>query len=213
MADKTPGFVHLHNHTSYSLLDGAQRIDEMCARAVNDGQPAVAVTDHGNLFAAVKFHDLAVSRGIKPIIGCEAYVAPGSRRDRVTPAEGTQGAQRKPYYHLILLAENEAGYANLMKLTSLAYSEGFVTEGAFASYSADYYEQGHLAAQMAKSIEDGAYPRDIPVQHPTGGLMINLDVAAKLSSKFKVPPSVLFSGNVRKYKESWGLTVETPSMR
>ena len=107
MADKTPGFVHLHNHTTYSLLDGAQRIDEMCARAVNDGQPAVAITDHGNLFGAMAFGKKARKNGIKPIIGIEAYVAPGSRLDR-QPVP-IPGVGNKNYYHLILLAENYVG--------------------------------------------------------------------------------------------------------
>ncbi len=118
-------FIHLHNHSQFSLLDGASKLGPLLDRAVEFGMPAIAVTDHGNLFGAVKFHDLAVSRGVKPILGCEAYVAPGSRRDRLTQAVGRQGAQKKPYYHLILLAENERGYANLMKLSSLAYTEGF----------------------------------------------------------------------------------------
>jgi DNA polymerase-3 subunit alpha len=118
-------FVHLHNHSQYSLLDGASKLEDLLDRAAEDGMPALAVTDHGNLFAAVKFHDMAAARGIKPIIGCEAYVAPGDRRDKVLQAEGTQGAQKKPYYHLVLLARNQAGYANLVKLSSIAYTEGF----------------------------------------------------------------------------------------
>ena len=103
------------------------------------------------------------------------------------------------------------------KIPVLAYTEAFVPKCAFASYSADYEEQGELAAQIAKQIDDGALPRDIPVQHPTGGLMINLDVAEQLSSRFKIPPDVLFRGDVRKYKESWGLekdlTIEKRRMR
>ncbi len=77
-----PGFVHLHNHTTYSLLDGAQKIDEMCARAAADGQSAIAVTDHGNLFGALEFGRKAAAHGLKPIVGIEAYVAPGSRFER-----------------------------------------------------------------------------------------------------------------------------------
>jgi len=123
MADKTPGFVHLHNHTTYSLLDGAQRIDEMCARAVDDGQPAVAVTDHGNLFGAMEFGKKARKNGIKPIVGIEAYVAPGSRLER-QPAR-VPGVGNKNYYHLILLAENYVGYKNLIKLATAGYLDGF----------------------------------------------------------------------------------------
>jgi DNA polymerase-3 subunit alpha len=118
-------FVHLHNHSQFSLLDGASRLEDLLDKAASFGMPALAVTDHGNLFGAVKFHDMAVARGIKPIIGCEAYMAPGHRRDRSTGGSRTQGSDKKPYYHMILLAENHKGYANLVKLCSLAYTEGF----------------------------------------------------------------------------------------
>src|SRR5262245_33040734 len=110
-----PQFVHLHNHSQFSLLDGASKLDDLLDKAVSFGMPAMAVTDHGNLFGAVKFFDMASAKGIKPIIGCEAYLAPADRRDKSTQAEGTQGAQKKPYYHLILLAENDKGWANLVK--------------------------------------------------------------------------------------------------
>ncbi len=110
-------FVHLHLHSEYSLLDGACRLKELVLRVKELGQTAVAVTDHGNMFAAVEFYDAALEAGVKPIIGCEVYVAPGSRRDK-SAAEG------KPY-HLILLCENNEGYQNLIKLVSLSYTEGF----------------------------------------------------------------------------------------
>jgi len=118
-------FVHLHNHSQYSLLDGASRLECLLDKAAEFGMPAMAVTDHGNLFGAVRFFDMAVSRGIKPIIGMEAYMAPGDRRDKTRQAEGTQGRQKKPYYHQILLASNATGYANLVRLSSWAYTEGF----------------------------------------------------------------------------------------
>jgi DNA polymerase-3 subunit alpha len=123
MAKTVPGFVHLHNHTTYSLLDGAQRIDEMCARAAGDGQPAIAVTDHGNLFGAMEFGKKAKKHGVKPIVGIEAYIAPGSRLER-QPSR-VPGVGNKNYYHLILLAENYAGYKNLIKLTTAGYLDGF----------------------------------------------------------------------------------------
>jgi DNA polymerase-3 subunit alpha len=113
-------FVHLHNHTQFSLLAGAQKIDEMLDRASEFGMSAVSMTDHGNLFAAIKFYKKALKRGIRPIIGVEAYMAAGDRRDRQL-APG----QKKPYYHLVLLAENYAGYKNLLKLVSQGYREGF----------------------------------------------------------------------------------------
>ena len=112
-------FVHLHVHTQYSLLDGANRIDALVQEAKGFGMPALAITDHGNLFGAIEFYQKATAAGIKPIIGCEAYLAPKSRFDR----EG-QFAHNE-YYHLILLAADQTGYRNLLKLASLAYLEGF----------------------------------------------------------------------------------------
>ncbi len=113
-------FVHLHNHTEYSLLDGAQPIGKLVARAKELGMPAVAMTDHGNLHGAVKFYLAAENAGIKPILGCEVYVAPGSRFDR-TPG----GPGRKPYYHLTLLAATPTGFSNLTRLSTLGFLEGY----------------------------------------------------------------------------------------
>ncbi len=110
-------FVHLHLHTDYSLLDGACAIPRLMERAAELKMPAVALTDHGNLFGAVKFHSMATQHGIKPIIGCEAYVASTNRFDRTPDAD-------RPY-HLVLLCENEKGYRNLVKLASSAYIEGY----------------------------------------------------------------------------------------
>ncbi len=114
-----PSFVHLHLHTHYSLLDGATRIDELIERVRQFGMPAVAITDHGNLFGAIEFYDTATRAGVKPIIGCEVYMAPGDRRDR--ESRGMKEASN----HLLLLAQNRTGYQNLLKLTSRAYREGF----------------------------------------------------------------------------------------
>src|SRR6059036_1169285 len=111
-------FVHLHLHTEYSLLDGAVRMKELMQKAAEFGMPAVAVTDHGNLFGAIEFFQEATRAGIKPIIGCEAYVAPGSHKDR--PA-----SRRDAAYHFTLLAENETGYRNLVKLLTTAHLDGF----------------------------------------------------------------------------------------
>ena len=123
MPDPFARFVHLHNHTTYSLLDGAQRLDEMVARAAEDGQRAIAITDHGNLFGVLDFARHAERAGVQPIVGIEAYVAPGSRFDRGTPGNGA--ARQKPYHHLILLAESYQGYKNLIRLASAGYLEGF----------------------------------------------------------------------------------------
>src|SRR5919201_461424 len=113
-----PEFVHLHLHSEYSLLDGACRIEELLDRAVELQMPALAITEHGNMFSAVAFHDQARRRGINPILGCEVYVAPGDRRTR----SGTPGETAN---HLVLLAENKEGYHNLIKLVSAGYTEGF----------------------------------------------------------------------------------------
>ncbi|PYS07581.1 MAG: DNA polymerase III subunit alpha, partial [Acidobacteria bacterium] len=112
-------FVHLHVHTQYSLLDGANQIEALVQTAKGFGMPAVAITDHGNLFEAIDFYQKATAAGIKPIIGCEAYLAPKSRFDR----EGQFA--HNDYYHLILLAANRTGYQNLLKLASTAYLDGF----------------------------------------------------------------------------------------
>jgi DNA polymerase-3 subunit alpha len=111
-------FVHLHLHTEFSLLDGACRIDELLDQAQAMGMPAIGVTEHGNMFSSVAFHDAARKRGIKPILGCEVYVAPGSRLDK----NGTAGETAN---HLVLLAENEVGFKNLIKLVSYGYTDGF----------------------------------------------------------------------------------------
>jgi DNA polymerase-3 subunit alpha len=111
-----PDFVHLHGHSDYSLLDGACRIDDMVKRAAEYGMPALALTDHGNLFGAIEFVEKAKKAGIKPIVGMEAYVAPGPRGDR-TRGEGN--------FHMILLARSDEGYRNLIRLTSTAYVDGF----------------------------------------------------------------------------------------
>jgi len=111
-------FVHLHLHTEYSLLDGACRIDEVLDEAVRLKMPAVAVTEHGNMFSSVIFHDHARARGLNPILGCEVYVAPGSRHTK----SGNPGETQN---HLVLLAETNEGYHNLIKLVSAGYTEGF----------------------------------------------------------------------------------------
>src|SRR5688572_1974571 len=115
---KMSEFVHLHLHTEFSLLDGACRIDELLDQAVRLKMPAIAVTEHGNLFSSVVFHDHARARGLNPLLGCEVYVAPGGRRSRTGNPGETQN-------HLVLLAENLEGYHNLIKLVSCGYTEGF----------------------------------------------------------------------------------------
>src|SRR5436189_259465 len=111
-------FVHLHLHTEYSLLDGAIRMKELMKKAAEFKMPAVAITDHGNLFGAIEFYQEATHAGVKPIIGCEAYIAHGSHKDRPS-------SRRAAAYHFTLLAQNEAGYRNLVKLVTAAHLDGF----------------------------------------------------------------------------------------
>lgn len=115
-------FVHLHNHTHYSLLDAACTPEQLVKAAVADGHTALALTDHGVMFGAMEFYKKCKKAGIKPILGCEVYVANGSRFDR---SSGKSDTKRKNYYHLILLVKNEIGYRNLLKLTSIGHTEGF----------------------------------------------------------------------------------------
>src|SRR3954452_24194700 len=112
---ETP-FVHLHNHTDYSLLDGACEIDQLMKVCAEQNMPAVAMTDHGNLFGAVQFYNTAKAKGIHPVIGCEVYV---SQQGRLTRSESDR------YNHLVLLCENQEGYRNLIDLVSTAFLEGF----------------------------------------------------------------------------------------
>ena len=117
------GFVHLHLHTQYSLLDGANKIGDLIPRISGLGMPAVAMTDHGNMFGAVDFYRAAEQAGVQPIIGCEAYVAPKSRFDKSQAR--SDDPETAGNYHLVLLSMNETGYRNLCKLVSAAYQEGF----------------------------------------------------------------------------------------
>ena len=111
-------FVHLHVHTQYSILDGASAIKPLIKRAKTLGMPSLAITDHGNMFGVKEFHDAAVKEGVKPILGCEVYVATGSRFDKKRGREDRG-------HHLILLAKNLTGYHNLAKMVSYAFTEGY----------------------------------------------------------------------------------------
>ncbi len=144
-------FVHLHLHTEYSLLDGACRIERVVSRASELGQTALAVTDHGVMFGAVDFYKAALKAGIKPIIGCECYVAARSRHDKVHGVDSER-------YHLILLAENNEGYKNLCKLCSLGFTEGFYTKPRIDRELLEKYSGGIIALSACLA---GEIPRKL----------------------------------------------------
>ncbi|MGN1303929.1 MAG: DNA polymerase III subunit alpha [Oscillospiraceae bacterium] len=151
-------FVNLHLHSEYSLLDGACRIKDLVARAKELGQSAVAVTDHGNLYAAVEFYNAAKAQGIKPIIGCEVYVAPRSRFDKLSGIDG------KPF-HLVLLCESNEGYHNLAKLVSIGYTEGFYNKPRVDVETLRKYSKGLIAlsgciaGELPRLIANGEYEK------------------------------------------------------
>ena len=141
-------FVHLHCHSEYSLLDGANRIDDLIARALELEQPALAITDHGNLHAAWEFQDKGRKAGLRPIVGMEAYVAPGDRRQR-----GRASPEAKPYFHLVLLAADHTGYRNLVKLTSLGYTEGFYSRPRIDRELLEQYGEGLIVSSACMAGE------------------------------------------------------------
>ena len=142
-------FAHLHTHTEYSLLDGMSRIPGLVRRAAADGMPAVAITDHGNLIGAFKMHRAAREAGIKPILGCEAYVAPGSRKEKNRDADNQ---------HLVLLAKNETGYRNLLRLTSIAHKDGYHYKPRM---DFDLLEEHHEGLIALSACPKGIVPREI----------------------------------------------------
>ncbi|NTW07838.1 MAG: PHP domain-containing protein, partial [Syntrophaceae bacterium] len=137
---KQSEFVHLHVHTQYSLLDGMIRLNELFKKAKDFAMPAIAITDHGNMFGAIDFYKQAEANGIKPIIGCELYVAPRSRFDRTASSIGE--ATR----HLVVLVKNMQGYKNLMKLTSAAHIEGFYYRPRVDKELLKLYSEGLIAS-------------------------------------------------------------------
>ncbi|MEX2531764.1 MAG: DNA polymerase III subunit alpha [Gemmatimonadota bacterium] len=140
-------FVHLHTHSEFSLLDGANRLQDLIRKSLDHDMPAVALTDHGCLFGAWTFQKLARKDGIKPIIGMEAYVAPGDRRDR------TRGEGERAYYHLVLLARDREGYRNLVKLSSIGYTEGFYHKPRIDREVLERHNQGLIVTSACMAGE------------------------------------------------------------
>src|SRR5690242_28376 len=153
---KHADFVHLHNHSDFSLLDGASSIPGMVERAAELRMPALALTDHGSLFGAVEFYQAARKAGVKPLVGMEAYVTRGNRRDKT----------RDTAHHLVLLARDEVGFKNLMRLSSLAFLEGFyykprVDHEVLAQHAAGLLAlsacpQGEVASDLLEDRDDAA---------------------------------------------------------
>ena len=153
-------FVHLHLHTEYSLLDGACRIDRLAKTAKEKGHKAVAITDHGNMFGAVKFYKACKAEGIKPIIGCEVYVASGSRFDKNNRRDDS-------YHHLVLLVKNEIGYKNLIYMVSAAYTEGFYVKPRVDMELLSTHSEGLIALSACLA---GYIPRRIVMGDYDGAL-------------------------------------------
>src|SRR5436309_9490414 len=143
-------FVHLHLHSEYSLLDGACRLDKLTEKAHELKFPAMALTDHGVLYGAIDFYQAALNKGIKPIIGCEVYVAPGSRLEKKT------GSGRDVYHHLVLLAKDEIGYRNLIKLVTDAHLQGYYYKPRIDKETLTKHKEGLIALSgcLASEIPD-----------------------------------------------------------
>ncbi|MCB9404349.1 MAG: DNA polymerase III subunit alpha [Microthrixaceae bacterium] len=144
-------FTHLHVHTEYSMLDGAARVDDVVAAAAADGQPAIGITDHGNMYGILPFYKAARNNGIKPILGSELYMAYDSRlerpsrRGKVDDSGGDAGGGKKLYYHLTALAENATGYRNLIQLSSRAFMEGYYYKPRVDWEILDQHSEGIIA--------------------------------------------------------------------
>lgn len=157
MSEQTRQFTHLHVHTEYSLLDGACRIDRMMQRLKDMGQSAVAITDHGVMYGCVDFYRAAKKAGIKPIIGCEVYVATRTRFDKTNRLDGSN--------HLVLLCKNETGYKNLIKMVSLGFTEGFYSKPRVDHGLLEQYHEGLiclsacLAGEIPQALLAGDYER------------------------------------------------------
>ena len=209
-------FTHLHVHTEYSMLDGAARVGDVVAAAAADGQPAIGITDHGNMYGILPFYKACKEQGIKPILGTEAYQADDSRferpsrRGRVDDTGGDAEGGKKLYYHLTLLAENNAGYKNLIQLASRAFMEGYYykprvdwelleqhSEGVIATTGC---LGGHVLQHLLRGDDEGALKaagrlqdifgkdnlfveiqdHDLPEQHRTNPLLF--DIAKRIGA-------------------------------
>src|SRR3954466_14021123 len=168
----SPSFVHLHVHTHYSLLDGACRITDLVSRTKQLGMDSVAITDHGCMYGVVEFYNECKKGGVKPIVGMEAYMAPGDRRERSTPG----GNAGEAAFHLILLAQNREGYQNLIKLSSIAYREGFYYKPRIDKEVLRQYSKGLIAtsACLGGEVASAFLKRDM--KHARAAAETYLDI-------------------------------------
>jgi DNA polymerase III subunit alpha len=202
-------FVHLHTHSEYSLLDGANRLSDLISRTNELEMPALALTDHGCMYGAWEFHSAAKKAGIKPILGMEAYVAPGDRRVKVAGRAG-DGRPEDKYYHLVLLAQDMEGYRNLVRLTSIGYLEGFyhrprIDRDVLSRYSkgiivtsacmagevarhleADRWDEAREVASWYANLFDGRYYLEVQAHDTPGQRTLNEKVL-RLSGELGLP--------------------------
>ncbi|HWP81277.1 MAG TPA: DNA polymerase III subunit alpha [Bacteroidota bacterium] len=195
-----PQFVHLHNHSHYSLLDGASRIEGLVQAAVEQKMPAVALTDHGVMFGAIEFYKKAKKAGVKPIIGFEAYVVTrGSRRDKTVGSEKSgRLTGRGIYHHILLLAKNEVGYKNLIKLCTLGHTEGFYYKPRIDVELLNKYREGIVATS--------ACPGGVVSAHLVNG---NYDEAKVVAGIYKD----IFGEDFYIEIQNHGMQVEEPILR
>ena len=157
-------FVHLHLHTQYSVLDGATKVKEVVQLANSVGQTAVGITDHGNMHGAVEFYQAAKDAGVKPIIGCEVYITPGSRKERVPKAQGGSGT-----YHLTLLCKDMVGYRNLCRLVTLGHTEGFYFKPRIDHEILAEYNEGLIALSGCMAGELARFSKE---ENETGAVTL-----------------------------------------
>src|SRR6056297_139953 len=184
-------YTHLHVHTQYSILDGASDVAQLIKKAKNDGMPAVSITDHGNMFGVKHFFNEAKKQAIKPIIGCEIYVADGSRKEK-------KGKEDRSGYHLILLEKNLTGYKNLTKLVSLAWIEGFYYTPRIDWEILQKYNEGIIASSACLG---GEVPQAIMTKGPEAGEKMALQYKALFGDDFYLELQRHPSGDPKKDKD------------
>ena len=194
-------FIHLHTHTAYSLLDGSNRIADYIAKVKADGQNAAAITDHGVMYGCIEFYKEAKAQGLNPVIGCEIYMAPGSRFDR-------ERIDDEAYYHLILLAENNTGYGNLMKIVSTGFAEGFYRKPRVDFETLEKYHEGLiclsacLAGQVQRELLKGNYDGAKELALKYEGIFGKGNYFLELQDHGQPQDRIVISGFLRMHQET-----------